>query len=111
MKLLISASDIDIESNIDTTFHWSYCFLVLDTSDNSFKSLDNKIKNHPGLIEDIINGFVKNDGIEAVITYEIGSKAFKIFKQHGVKIFQSRGKIIHAINKFEDGRLLEIKEI
>jgi predicted Fe-Mo cluster-binding NifX family protein len=110
MKLLISASGDDIKSNIDTTFHWSYCFLVLYNSDNSTISLDNKIKNHQNLIEDIINEFVKNEGIEAVITYEIGSKVFKFLKQHRVKIYHSSGKIIHAIKKLENGNLLEIKE-
>jgi predicted Fe-Mo cluster-binding NifX family protein len=111
VKLLISASGENIENNIDTTFHWSHCFLIFNTYDNSIKYLENSIKNHPDLIEDTINEFVKNEGIEAVITYEIGSKTYMFFKQHGIKIYRSRGKIIHAVSEFKYGRLLEIKEI
>lgn len=111
MKLLISAAGNDIENNIDTTFHWSSCFLIIDTSNNSLKSFENKIKNHPIEVGDTINKLVKNEGIEAVITYEIGPIAFKIFKEHGVKIYQSRGKIVKAINQFNEGKLSEIIKV
>ena len=111
MKLLISSAGEDIESNIDTAFHWSSNFLIINTLNNSQKVLVNRIKNHPNEVGDIINKIVKNEGIEAVITYEIGPIAFKIFKQNGVKIYQSRGKIIHAIGKLNEGKLSEITEV
>lgn len=109
MKILISAAGKNIENdNIDTTFHWSSCFLIIDTLNNSVKSLDNTIKNKPREEGNTINRLVKIEGVEAIITYEIGPKAFKLFNQNGVKIYQSRGKIVKAINQFEEGKLTEI---
>ena len=110
MKILISASGEDIENNIDTTFHWSSCFLIIDTSDNSMKSLENTIKNKPSTVGNTIDSLVKNEGIEAVITYEIGPIAFKMFNQNKVKIYKSRGKIVRAIKQLEEGKLSEINQ-
>ena len=111
MAILISATGGDIESNIDLTFHWSHCFLIVDKLNNSLKPIENRIKNHPNERGDIINKLVKKEGIEAVITQEIGPRAFKEFKKHGIRIYQGKGKIDEAIRQFEKGELSEIKNV
>jgi predicted Fe-Mo cluster-binding NifX family protein len=109
MKLLISCAGDLIEDNIDTTFHFSSCFLIFDTSNNSHKVIENRIWNHTGEVIDEINRIVKNEDIKAVITNEIGPQEFKIFKQNRVKIYHSRGRIIHSLSSWKEGKLLEIK--
>ena len=111
MKLLISAAGENIESNIDITFHWASCFLIIDTLNNSLKSLENTIKNHPSKVGEPIDRLVKNERKEAVITYVIGSRVFEEFKKHGIKIYKGKGNIDEAIKQFEKGELSEIKNV
>ena len=111
MIILIGAAGEGIESNIDITFHWSSCFLIIDTSDNSIKSLENTIKNHLIELGDTIDRLVKKEGIETVITYVIGSRVFEEFKKHGIKIYKGKGNIDEAIKQFEKGELSEIKNV
>jgi predicted Fe-Mo cluster-binding NifX family protein len=111
MNILISAAGQDLDSNIDTTFHWSFRYLIVDNFDNSFKLIENRIKNHPNELEDIINEWVKKEGIDAVITNEIGPRGFEEFKKHRIRIYQCKGNIKRAINQLEKGILSEIKNI
>ena len=48
------------------------------------------------------------EDIDAVITTDIGFLAFETFEQCGIKIYQAKGKIKHAIQQFEEGKLPEI---
>ena len=107
MTILISSAGQDLDSNIDTTFHWSFRYLIVDNFDNSFKLIENRIKNHPNELGDIINEWVKKEGVEAVITNEIGPRAFEEFKKHRIRIYQSRGNIKEAIQRLEKGKLSE----
>ena len=101
----------DIESNIDISFHWSYCFLIVDKLNNSLKPIENSLKNHPNERGDIINKLVKKKGIKAVITQEIGPRAFEEFKKHGIRIYQGKGNIDEAIRQLEKGKLSEITNV
>jgi len=111
MIFLISATGRDIKSNIDTAFHWSNCFLIVDKLNNTLKPIENRIKNHPNELRDIIDELVINEGIEAIVTNEIGSRAFEEFKKHGIRIYQGKGNIEEAIKQLEKGKLSEIKNV
>ena len=110
MKIVISATGKDIESEIDTKFHRSSFFLVVDTKTNSQKTIENTTRERPSEIGATVGQIVANEGIDAVITENIGPRAFEIFKRYGIKVYQAKGKITDAIKQFEQGKLKEISK-
>ena len=109
MKIGISATGRNIEeSDIDTTIHRCSFFLIIDTKTNSLKALINTIRDRPSEIGAMVGQIVANEGIDAVITTDIGPRAFEIFERYGIKVYHAKGKIKDAIKQFEGGKLSEI---
>ena len=100
MAILISATGGDIESNIDLTFHWSHCFLIVDKLNNSLKPIENRIKNHPNEVKDVLDNLVKKEGVEIVITHEIGQRSFEEFKDAPPRV---KAEIIKSYKTLELG--------
>ncbi len=108
MKIAISADGRDFEGKIDTTFHRCSFFLILNMEKNSQKTLENTTKGRSGEIGAKVGQIVANEGIDAVITTDIGPKAFEIFERYGIKVYQAEGIIENAIQQLEKGKLPEI---
>ncbi len=108
MRIVISADGRGIGNSIYTSFHRCSFFLILDTEKNTLMALENTTKDHPGEIGATIGQIVSNQGIDAVITSNIGPKAFEIFDQYGIKVYHGEGIIEDAIQQFKEGRLPEI---
>jgi len=108
MKIVISATGRDIESNIHATFGRCSFFLVLDTKTKDVKALMNTTKDRPDKIGVTAGQIVADQGIDAVITAEIGPLAFEAFEKYGIKVYQAVGKINDAILQLEEGKLPEI---
>ncbi len=108
MKVVISATGIDKESNIDATFHRCPFFLIIDTKTNSLRTFENTTRDRPSEIGATVGQIVANEGIDTVITTNIGPRAFEIFERYGIKIYQAKGKVNDAIQQLEKGKLLEI---
>ena len=110
MKIVISAAGRDIESNIDATFGRALFFLIMDTATKKIKVIENKARDRQNGVGITAVNTVENEGIDAVITADIGPLAFETFKLSGVKIYKAEGKIKDAIRLFEEGKLSEIKK-
>ena len=109
MKICISSTGNTIEySNIDTTIHRCTFFLIVDKETNSQKAIFNTIRESPSEIGAMVGQIVANEGIDAVITTDIGPRAFEIFKRYGIKVYHAKGKIKDAVKQFEQGKLKEI---
>ena len=108
MKIVISATGRDTESDIDTTFHRCPFFLVFDTKTNLLRTLENTTRDRPSEIGATVGQIVANEGIDTVITSNIGPRAFEIFEGYGIKIYQAKGKVNDAIQQLENGKLSEI---
>jgi predicted Fe-Mo cluster-binding NifX family protein len=109
MKICISSTGNTIEySNIDTTIHRCTYFLIVDKKINSQKAIFNTIRESPTEIGAMVAQIVANEGIDAVITIDIGPRAFEIFERYGIKVYQAKGKIEDALKQFDQGKLKEI---
>jgi len=51
---------------------------------------------------------VASQGVDVVITADIGLRAFEIFEQYGINMYQASGKIKDAIRQFKEEKLPEI---
>jgi len=108
MKIAISATGRDIESSIDATFHRCSFFLIVDTEKNTLIALENTKKDNPSEIGAMVGQIVANKGIDAVITTDIGPKAFEMFERYGIKVYWAEGILEDAIRQLEAGGLPEI---
>jgi len=82
MKIAISSTGKDIESNIDETFGRTLFFLSIDTSTKEVKVIENKVRDRTDGVGITAVNTVETEGIDAVITTDIGGPlAFKTFKQ------------------------------
>jgi predicted Fe-Mo cluster-binding NifX family protein len=108
MKIVISAAGRDKESNIDPTFGRARFFLIVDTKSKEVKVIENKAIDRPNGVGITAVNTVEKEGIDAVITAEIGPLAFETFEQSGVKVYKAEGRINDAIQHFKEGKLSEI---
>ena len=79
-----------------------------DKETKKVKVIENKVRDRPNGVGITAVNTVENEGIDAVITADIGPLAFETFEQSGVKIYKAEGKINDAIRLFEEGKLSEI---
>ena len=108
MKICISSTGNSIEySTIDTTIHRCTFFLIVDKKTNTQKAIFNTIRESPNEIGAMVGQIVANEGIDAVITIDIGPRAFEIFERYGIKVYQAKGKIEDALKQFDQGKLNE----
>ena len=61
------------------------------------------------LIAWAIGHLISKVGVDAIITTDIGPRAFEIFKQHEIKIYRAEGLLEDAIKQLGLGKLSEIK--
>ena len=108
MKVVISATGKDIESNIDARFGRAPFFLIVDTNTNEEKVMANTSRERESGVGVTVGNIVAREGVDAVITSDIGPIAFETFEQCGIKIYQANGKIKDAIQQFVKGKLPEI---
>ena len=110
MKIALSATGKGLDSNVYTKFERCHFFLILDIEKNSLVSIENKTKDRPHEIGGTIGKLIANEGIDTVITTDIGPSAFKIFKQYGIKMYRAEGLVEDAIQYLKEGKLPEITE-
>ncbi len=108
MKILISATGKDIESNIDATFGRAPFFLIVGPKSEEVKVIENKARDRSSGVGITSVNVVLNEEMDAVITKDIGPEAYKVFESCGIKIYQAEGKIKDAIQDFKEGKLSEM---
>ena len=108
MKIAISATGKGLDSNIYTKFERCHFFLILDIEKNSLLPIENKTKDRPHEIGGTVGQLIANEGIDTVITTDIGPRAYEIFEKHGIKIYRAEGLIEDAIQHLKEGKLAEI---
>ncbi len=116
MKIAISSTGKNLESEVDARFGRCAYFLIAEINDKETSALGEKevkaIKNtaagQMGGAGITAAEIVANEKVSAVITANLGPRAFSVFEQFGIKIYQGQGKIKDVIQKFIKGQLTEI---
>ena len=111
MKIAISSTGEDLESEVDAKFGRCNYFLIVEIEDKKVKSVDaieNTAKAQMGGAGITAGEIVANQKVEAIITTNLGPRAFSVFGQLGIKIYQGQGKIKDAVQDLIDGKLEEL---
>lgn len=109
MKIAISATSKEMSSNVDPRFGRAKFFIVVDTETDASSVHDNA-QNLAAAQGAGIQAAetVAQLGAEAVVTGNVGPKAFRALNAAGIKVYLSNeGSVADAIRKFKAGELKE----
>jgi predicted Fe-Mo cluster-binding NifX family protein len=113
MKIAISSTKKDLEGEVDARFGRCNYFLIIDIEDKKikdFKVIENTAKAQMGGAGITSGEIVVKQKVDAIITSNLGPRAFSVFKQFGIKIYQGEGKIKEVVQEFVEGNLKELTD-
>jgi predicted Fe-Mo cluster-binding NifX family protein len=113
MKVAISSTGKDLESQVDARFGRCSYFLIVDINNKEIKNVkvvENTAAAQMGGAGITAAEIVANEKVNLIITTNVGPRVFSVFGQFGIKIYQGQGKIKDVIQDFIDGKLAEIKD-
>ena len=111
MKVAISSTGKNLESEVDERFGRCPYFLIVEIENKEIKnvkSIENTAKEQTGGAGIVAGEIVAKQKVDAVITVNLGPRAFSVFEQFGIKIYQGQGKINDVVQEFLEGKLKEL---
>ena len=111
MKIAISSTGNNLESEVDARFGRCNYFLIVEIEDNKlkdFKAIENTAKSQMGGAGISAGEIVAKQEVDAIITVNLGPRAFSVFEQFEIKAYQGEGKIKDVVQEFLDGKLKEL---
>ncbi len=113
MKIAISSTGKDLESEVDARFGRCPYFLIAEIENKELKNakaIENTAATQMGGAGITAAEIVANEKVNAVITVNMGPRAFSVFEQFEIKIYQGQGKIKDVVQEFIDGKLAQITD-
>lgn len=111
MKIALSASGKDLDSNLDLRFGRSPYFIIYDLDRDQFKTMENKGESSGGGAGIAAAQQLIDESIEAVISSNVGPNAFNLLESSNIKMYKGRSipcKLL--IEMYKEGKLEEIRE-
>ena len=107
MKLAITSTGKELDSNLDPRFGRSAYFIIVDPETMAFEVVENSENLNLSQGAGIQAGkTIVDNHVDVVITGHCGPKAFKVLQQAGVKVVTGAGgTVTDAITQFNDGQL------
>jgi predicted Fe-Mo cluster-binding NifX family protein len=112
MKIAITSDGTDLQSAVDSRFGRAKNFVIYDTEDKSVSVVDN-VQNLNAMQGAGIQSAktVIESGAKAVLTGNMGPKAFSLLNDNGVEMYiNATGTIADAIDAFTKGSLKKISD-
>lgn len=108
MKIAVSASGRELSDNVDGKFGRCPYFILAEVEGEeirSHKAIENtSIKQETGAGTTAAQ-LVADLGVDAIITGNMGPRAFDVFRQLDVDVYGAEGSIEDALKDFIKGRL------
>ncbi len=111
MKIAVSSDGKDLESQVETRFGRCPYFIIVEVDDNKIKSskiMKNTAAGQMGGAGITSAELVANKDVKAVITGNMGPRAFDVFQQLDISVYQGTGTIKDVIEKFVNNKLEKI---
>ena len=111
IKLCISSTGEDLNSNVDPRFGRCNYFLIINPNKMNFELVLNKNSNAMGGAGIQTAELLAKKGADIIITGNVGPNAFKTLKAANIKIITGvSGNIKTVLEKYNRGELKEIEE-
>ena len=106
MKIAVSSSGKNLDSQIDPRFGRCAYFLIVDTDDMNFEAFDNESIALGGGAGIQAAQFVASKGAKAILTGNVGPNAVKTLGAAGVEVFVGQnGTVGEALERYKGGDL------
>ncbi|MBW1734383.1 MAG: NifB/NifX family molybdenum-iron cluster-binding protein [Deltaproteobacteria bacterium] len=104
MKVAVTSTGKDLDSEMDPRFGRCACFVIVDTNDMSFEAFDNGNISLGGGAGIQSAQFVASRGAEVVITGNCGPNAVQTLSAANVKVFVGEsGTVREAVKRYMSG--------
>lgn len=104
MKIAISSTGRDLDSQIDPRFGRCPFFVIVETEDMGYEAFDNESISLSGGAGIQAAQFVASAGIKAVITGNAGPNAMKTLSASGVEVYTGQsGTVREAVEQYKKG--------
>jgi len=104
MKIAVSSSGTNLDSQIDPRFGRCAYFVIVNTDDMSFEAFDNEAIALGGGAGIQSSQFVASKGVGAIITGNVGPNAVQTLYAAGVEIFMGQtGSVREAVERYRRG--------
>jgi predicted Fe-Mo cluster-binding NifX family protein len=111
MKIAITATENNLEADVDPRFGRASYFILVDSDTMKFEAIENlqNINAQQGAGIQAGKTIINND-VDVLITGNCGPKAFNILNSNNVKIaIGAKGKVKDALKEYQNNKL-EIAE-
>ncbi|WP_369017990.1 NifB/NifX family molybdenum-iron cluster-binding protein [Thermatribacter velox] len=107
MKVAVSATGDSLDSQVDPRLGRARFFIVYDLDKDSFRAVENSFAQASSGAGIQVATFLANEGVEAVITGNVGPNAWRVFQEAGIKVYSgiSQVTVREAIQAFREGKL------
>ena len=106
MKIGISATDNNINAQVDQRFGRCKYFLIMDTESMEFEVISNESAMASGGAGIQAAQTIAKAGVESVITGNMGPNAYQTLSAAGIEVFTgANGTIKDAVEQFKKGTL------
>jgi len=108
MKIGITSTGKDLNSQVDPRFGRCHYFLIVDTDTMTYEPISNESAMASGGAGIQAAQTVAGTGIKAIITGNMGPNAYQTLSASGIKVFTgATGTISEAVDKYKKGELQE----
>jgi len=107
MKIAFATDGNNLKDKIALHFGRAKNFLIFDIKNETFEVFENPEIGGEELPPD----FLAKQGVEAVIAFSLGPRAFEKFKNYKIEVFKAiEGTILENIEKFKEGKLKNLSK-
>ncbi len=108
MKIAVSATGMDLDSELDPRFGRCKFFLVVDSETNEFKVIENGGANATGGAGIQAAQTVIDLEVGGVITGQVGPNAYRTLAAGGIEInINASGSVKDALKQYKNGTLAQ----
>jgi predicted Fe-Mo cluster-binding NifX family protein len=111
MKACVTATGLDLDSEIDPLFGRCRHFLFVDMESLEWEAVENPnfaVREGAGIQSAQL---VANKGVDTIITGQVGPNAFSVLRVAGVKILVGiSGKVRDVLEKYQRGELVSFAQ-
>ncbi len=112
MKIVVSATGPGMDSEVDARFGRCPYFIAVDIKDKKIgehKAIGNASANQLGAAGMTAAQAVAELKADAVITGNVGPRAFIVFQQLGIEVYTGRGTVRKVVEDFIAGKLQKVE--
>ena len=113
MKIAVSSTDKNIESNVSDVFGRCPYFIIAEIKDQKIEKtegIENKSTDQMSGAGISTAQLMAEKNVNAVITGNVGPRAFDVLKQFNIEVYTGSGAIKKVLQEFINGKLKKIEK-